>query len=158
MDELLHAAPETLKAWADADGFTARLYPQPDLNLPLVGGGVLGWLLFCGAVAWLAGRGDPTLSKLLFGALGIFGLLLYAFHHGRGFFPVEVSACRGQVFFAGDRLPTAMVRGCDVEGEALLLRDVDGSERGRIDHLPASATGWVQRAVATYLSSAAEPT
>jgi len=156
MDELLESAPKTIVARAEADGFYARLYPQPDIRWPVVGGGAALWLGMAGALAWAMGRGDPVLGRLLFGALGIFGMLLYAFHHGRAFFPVEVSAARGIVFFAGERLPVALVSGCAVREEALVLRGADGAERGRIDHLPGSATEWVHRAMDLYLSSTAD--
>jgi len=158
MDELFaDDPPKTVVARPEGDGFYVRVYPQPELHLPTVGAVAGSWLVLCGVLAWAMGRGDPELMRLLFGAIGIFGLLLYAFHHGRGFFPVEVSACRGTVFFAGDRLPASLVSGCEVDGETLVLRGHDGSERGRIDHLPASATGWVTRAMSLWLRGEEAP-
>ncbi len=146
MDDLVEAAPESVVARVEGDGFYARLSPQPDVRWSVVGALALGWAGCAAALAWWLGRGDPVLTKLLFGSLAIFGLMLYGFHYGRALMPVEVVASGDTVFFAGERLPAAAVGALVAADGSLVARSPEGGELGRIDGIGPKAGGWVCQA------------
>lgn len=146
MDELVAAAPKSVVARTEGDGFYVRIHPQPDIRWGAVGVGAVTWLAIAGGLAWLAADGKPELLRLIFGALAIFGLLLYAFHHGRQLMPVEIVCDGGAVFFAGERMPVEGLSTLEHVGSALVLRGVGGAELGRVEGVGPQTGGWVVRA------------
>jgi hypothetical protein len=153
LHEHVERAPESLVARTEGDGFYVRLYPQPDVRWPVVVGGAALWLGASGALAWGMGGGSSELTRLLFGCLAIFGLMLYAFFYGHALMPVEIVACDSVVFFAGERFPGQVVTALEEQGSALVLKGPSG-ELGRVTGIGPTARSWVREAFTTWRSGA----
>lgn len=127
-------------------GFYARIHPRPPvpwrkLALTLVGFGGVGAVL-----ARLVASDVFAGAEMVVG-IALFGVLLGAFAHGAGYFPVEVAADDDAVAWSGDRFALAAVGGCAQIGDRLELRDPAGRVLAAIDGVDPRAGAWVAAAI-----------
>jgi hypothetical protein len=82
------------------------------------------------------------------------GGLMYVFHIGRGFFPVEVAASNGVLYFDGDRRPLGQVRGAELHGVDLRVFDLDGAVVAEIHGVSEDVGRWLVAAIDTMAQGA----
>jgi len=130
----------------EADGFHARFTPLPPIPTTQVAGALAVWGLLCAVVAFFA-TDKGELQALIFAGGMSFGALMYAFHLGRGFFPVEVAASKGTLYFDGDRRPLSQIRTVELDGIDLRVTTVEGAVVGEVHGVPTSVGEWLVAAI-----------
>ena len=131
----------------EADGFHARVQPAPPIPWAQTAGLVAVWATVCGAIAWWAAP-QAELRGLIWGGGMVFGALMFVFHMGRGYFPVEVAASRGVLYVDGQRRPLTQVGTVEYRGIDLKIHAADGVLLGEIHGVGPSVAGWLVDAIA----------
>ncbi len=131
---------------AEEDGFYARLQPSPTPAPGVILGVVVAFGAVGGVLALLTSDEPVVQAWVALGSVA-FGVLLWGFSFGQGFFPVEVRGDGRCLSWSGERYAWSQVGSCVAEQGRLELRGPDGAVLASADHLKPEAARWVADAV-----------
>ncbi len=135
----------------EGEGFYVRLQPAPSLQAPAVFGVVGGFGLAGGIIA-MATTSEPYVQGWVVGGSVLFGLLLFAFSYGQGFFPVELIGDERCLAWGGDRFVWSQIGSCEAKAGTLRLRSLDGRVLAEAKHLQPEAAAWTAQLIEASLA------
>ena len=125
----------------EEDGFYVRLHPRPKAQPTMVVGVLVGFGLVGGVLGVLT---SPEPVVRLWVGIGsvAFGLLLWGFSFGQGFFPVELIGDQRVLSWAGERHSWSQIGDCKADESTLRLLGVHGQVLAEVRHVVPEAAAW----------------
>jgi hypothetical protein len=124
------------------EGFVARVWPSPPLDLwGVVGGGLTFAAVGVGAALLVSAETSLRVQVAL--SVFLFGALLIGFAQGIRYMPVEIGVERQSLSWNGERIPWLVVACARVEGDRLRVLGDSGDELAAVRGARPEVATWL---------------